>query len=380
MIANSSAVMPVTLLGSLAILVRADLGFSETQLGLAVSVFFACAAGLSVHGGRFAERLSPARSMSLGVFGSCLALLGIATLAWSFEVLLVFLIIAGLANAVGLPGANLTLARAVPAHQRGLAFGLKQASVPMATTVAGFAVPVLGLTIGWRWAFALMSLALVPFLLALRSVPPVEVPPRGARPRPDVRNSALVVLAVGAAFAVAVGSSLGTFYVESAVAQGIRPDIAGIMLAAGGISGVLGRITWGVIADRRGRGALRLAATLLGLGSLGLLGLAFVGGLVALAVSTLLAFAFGWGWNGLFHYAVVRHNPSAPAAASGITMMGMRSGGVAGPFLFGFTVERLGYPVAWGLSAVSLLVGASLFLIGRGMIVRGRRDLTGASS
>ncbi len=372
MIANSLAVMPIMVLGALAVFVRAELDFSEVELGLAVSIFFAFSAALSVQGGRIAERLSPARSMLSGVLGSCVSLVGIATLARSWSSLVFFLVIGGLSNAISLPGANLTLARAVPVGRRGLAFGLKQASVPVATTIAGLMVPVIGLTIGWRWAFGLISLFVLPFLVALRSVPPVTPPPRGRLPRPDVTNATLIVLAVAAGFAVAVGSSLSTFYVESAVSQGFRPEVAGVMLAGGGVAGAAGRILWGLLADRWGGGALRIIAGVLVLGSLGAVGFSFAGGVFLLGLSTLLAFAFGWGWNGLFHFAVVHHNPSAPAVASGITMMGMRSGGIVGPFLFGFIVNSAGYRTAWLMSAISLVLSAVLFLTARWLIRTGR--------
>lgn len=368
MIANSFAVMPIMVLGALAVFVRAELDFGEVELGLAVSIFFTFSAALSVHGGRIAERLNPARSMLLGVAGSCISLLGIAVLARSWASLVFFLVIAGMSNAISLPGANLTLARAVPPGRQGFAFGVKQASVPIATTVAGLMVPVIGFTLGWRWAFGLTSLLVVPFLFSLRFVPPVPPPPRGSRPRPDVANTTLVVLAVAAAFAVAVGSSLSTFYVESAVSRGFRPEVAGYMLALGGLAGATGRVLWGMLADRMGGGALRISASVLLLGSLGVMGFALAERVLVLALSTMLAFAFGWAWNGLFHYAIVHHNPSAPAVASGITMMGMRIGGIFGPFLFGVTVDRFGYETAWVASSVSLWLSAALFLIARSRI------------
>lgn len=368
MIANSFAVMPIMVLGALAVFIRAELDFGEVELGLAVSIFFTCSAVLSVHGGRIAERLNPARSMLLGVVGSCVSLLGIAVLARSWATLVFFLVIAGFSNAVSLPGANLTLARAIPPGRQGFAFGVKQASVPIATTVAGLMVPVIGFTLGWRWAFGLTSLFVVPFLFSLRFVPPVTPPPRGSRPRPDVANTTLFVLAVAAAFAVAVGSSLSTFYVESAVSRGFGPEVAGYLLAVGGVAGATGRVLWGMLADRMGGGALRISAGVLLSGAIGVIGFALAERVLFLALSTLLAFAFGWAWNGLFHYAVVHHNPSAPAVASGITMMGMRMGGIVGPFLFGVIVDRFGYDAAWVASSVSLSLSATLFLIARSRI------------
>ena len=43
---------------------------------------------------------------------------------------------------------------------------MKQAAVPVAGIVAGLAVPAVGLTVGWRWAYAGIGLGVVG--LALR--------------------------------------------------------------------------------------------------------------------------------------------------------------------------------------------------------------------
>src|SRR5829696_7279082 len=58
-------------------------------------------------------------------------------------------VIAGLANAVSHTAANLSLAREVPASRQGLSFGIKQAAIPVATLLAGLAVPTIAVTLGW---------------------------------------------------------------------------------------------------------------------------------------------------------------------------------------------------------------------------------------
>ena len=73
----------------------------------------------------------------------------------------------------------------------------------------------------------------------------------------------------------------------------------------------------------------------------------------AIIVGSLVAFTFGWGWSGLFTFAVVRRNPGAPAAATGITMTGIYVGAAAGPALFGFVAEA-SFTAAWVIMSVAL--------------------------
>ena len=68
---------------------------------------------------------------------------------------------------LGQLASNLTLARYVPAHRLGLSFGIKQSAIPLATLLAGAAVPAVALTVGWRWAYVIgAALALARALVA----------------------------------------------------------------------------------------------------------------------------------------------------------------------------------------------------------------------
>ena len=71
------------------------------------------------------------------------------------------LAVGGLANAVGQPAGNATLAQHVSADRFGIAFAVKQSGIPVATLLGGLAVPAVALTIGWRWAFAAGALLAV---------------------------------------------------------------------------------------------------------------------------------------------------------------------------------------------------------------------------
>ncbi|MCM0678783.1 MFS transporter, partial [Micromonospora phytophila] len=148
-----ASVLPVFLVGGLAVQMGEDLGFSPAGLGLAVSVYFGVSALASVPSGGLVERYGPAVVARCGVLLSAGAMLAIAALARSYVMLVGLLALSAAANALGQLSSNAALARHVPARRQGLSFGVKQAAIPVSTLLAGVAVPTVALTAGWRWAF-----------------------------------------------------------------------------------------------------------------------------------------------------------------------------------------------------------------------------------
>ena len=369
----TATVLPAFLTGGLAVQVRGDMGFGEAALGLAVAVFFVASSVLSAPMGRVVERIGAHRGMRLAAAGSAAALLGVALLARSWGGLVACLLVGGLANAVSHPATHLYLAREVPAGRQGLSFGIKQSAIPAATLLAGLAVPAVALTFGWRWAFAGgAALALVVALLA----PAGEAPAGGGRRikearAGDVRTASLVLLALGIGLGSTAATPLGAFVVESSVAAGIREGNAGLLLALGSAVGIVVRVTLGHLADGMSGGRLRLVAAMLGVGVVGFVLLA-TGASSLLVIGTLLAFGAGWGWPGLFNFAVVRSNPGAPAAATGITQTGASGGAALGPLLFGVVVEASSYGVAWLACGAMALAALVAILLGRRMVLRDR--------
>jgi MFS family permease len=180
-----------------------------------------------------------------------------------------------------------------------------------------------------------------------------------------------VLLAVGIGLGSTATTPLGAFIVESSVAAGLRVETAGLLLALGSAVNIAVRVAFGHIADGMSGGRLLLVAAMLGIG---------VGGFVLLATGesglilpgALLAFGIGWGWPGLFNFAVVKTSPGAPAAATGITQTGASGGAALGPLVFGLVVEAASYDAAWLLSGVVALVAMVVILIGRRMLLRDR--------
>lgn|SRR5215207_933528 len=369
--ATVAAVLPVFLLGGQSVLVERDLGFDAAGLGIAVSAYFTVSAVASVPTGRLVERFGPTRTTRAGILLASACLLGIAGLAGSYSTLIAFLLVGGVANGLAQLGSNLSLARHVPKARQGLAFGVKQAAVPAATLLAGVAVPVLGLTVGWRWSFALAgALVLLALLLTPRNG---HGGGRAAGRDRDRATAALVVVAVAAALAAGTANALGAFLVGAAVDRGISPGLAGLTLSLGSAVGVAVRLLGGWLADRREGGHIAVVSAMLASGAVGLALLAAPSSW-ALVAGTVLAFGLGWSWPGVLTFAVVRLNPTAPAAATGITQAGVYAGGGLGPLAFGSLVQATSYPTAWLSAAATMVLAGGLMLVGRAMLIHWRRQ------
>jgi MFS family permease len=362
-------VLPVSLTGGLAVQIRTELGFGSAALGIAVSLFFTTQALSSAPFGRIVERIGSRRGMQAASLGSAAALLCIALFASSRNSLFGFLVLGGLANAVAQVAANLALARGVRTERQGLAFGMKQAAIPAATLLSGLAVPLVGTTIGWRWAFTGCALGAFAVACTVPKTTEGQVRHHTNELSSDMRPMPLILLALGIGLGSAAAVPLGAFTVESGVAAGLQVEFAGILLAAGGVVGIVVRLALGWLADRRSAGHLRIVATMIAVGTAGFVLLA-TGVSWLFVLGTVLAFGAGWGWHGLFNFAVVKYNPNTPAAATGITQTGAAAGSAVGPFLFGVVVESTSYGTAWLSAGAAALGAVAAILAGRWMLIR----------
>jgi len=372
---STAGVLPVFLLGGLAVQVRADLGIAESTQGWIAFGYFGVSALSSAMLGRLVERIGPTRGMRLAACMSTVALLG-AALSGSFVVLLPALALGGMANALAQPGSNAFIVAGVPLRRNGLAFGVKQSAIPAATLLAGIAVPAVALTVGWRWAFA--GAAVLAAAAAI-GVPRVAAPPSRrelqragmdrARARPQVPVVTLGVLGIGAGLGAASANALGSFLTSTAVDAGIAPGAAGALLSLGSGIGLATRLVLGWRADTMTGSLFRVVTVMLVIGSTGFAALA-TGAPAAVLVGTVVAFAAGWSWPGIFNLAVVHHNRAAPAAATGVTQTGTYAGGAVGPLAFGYLVVHGGYGRAWAAFVGIALAAAAVIEIGRRRIER----------
>lgn len=363
------AALPFFMVGGLAVQIREELSLTEAALGAAVTIGFVAGALTAPVGGLLADRIGSKRSVYLGCALAILALAGLAVLATSWWSLMMFLCLGGVGIAVTDPGLAILVSRSIPPERQGLAFGVKEASIPASTLAAGLAVPTIALTVGWRWAFLA---GLLPLLVVLTLLPGVREKGRFqdvAVAAPEVRTSkrpprAVVVAAIAAAFGTASASGVGIFITDSAVAMGMSPAGAGLLLAVGSVAGIVTRVATGARADRTGGPQFKLIAAMLAVGAV-TMALGGTGNTALLIVGTVGAFTGGWAWTGIFFLSLVKTNPDRPGAVAGIGTAGLGVGNAAGPALFGLAAGSISFGAAWFGAAVVAGVGAVLMTYAR---------------
>lgn len=383
-VATASAalgVMPVFLTGALAVLMRQDFSLNHSQLGLVIACFFAASATFSVPGGALSDRMGPRRSLLLAASGSSLVLTAVALLPNRWTHLLLLMVASGAVNGLSQPAANLALARTISTHRQGIAFGVKQSAVPGATLLAGLSLPIVGAAFGWRGAFwagavlALLLLASAAIVIHDVGASPVAAAGRGGVG--STSRTALVLIAVGGGLGAGAATCLGAFLVESAVASSLSLSSAGLLLSSGSAVGIAGRLLSGWSADRHQGDQLRRVAEMMAVGAVGFALLAVSDPPALIVVATVLAFGAGWGWAGIYVYALVLLHPHAPGTASGIAQVGAASGAMLGPAAFGAIVERSSFTTGWMAAAAAAALAAGLLLISSRMVpATPRRSMT----
>lgn len=371
--ATASAVagpVPMLLAGTLAVQLDADLGVDARSLGVAVTSFFVASTLLSVPAGRAADHLGWRRALRVGAAGSAACVLLIALLAQDVVTFTALLLVGTVGHALAGPSGNLALSEGLPPARHGLVFGVKQSANPIAGMFAGAVVPVLALSVGWRWAFVV---ALVFPLAAWVAAGSNGDSPLSRRPRRTGRRDLaeagpvptrdaldprpLVALAVLGGFASMGANAVGTFVLLTVVDSGVEQGTAGIYVVAGAFLGMLVRIASGWWADHTGSGGLRPIAVMLLIGAASYLMLASGNPAVALP-AVVLAYTGGWGWPGLFMFAIARHYGPATGRVTGIVQLGLMGGSAVAPLSVGLVVDTAGYGVAWTGVAIIAVVGA----------------------
>jgi MFS family permease len=378
--ASVVSVLPIYLVGAMAVQLRVDLELTASQVGAAALWYFLAAAVGSLRAGRMVEAVGARVGLMCAGLMTAAAMVGVAASGQVWSVALSFLAVAGVANAVAQPAANLMLARVLPPSHRGLGFGIKQSAIPSATLLGGLFVPVFALTVGWRWGFMFGA------VLSLGAV--VVVGRHGAECRPEQTASApirsdvplrpLLVMGVAAGLGSATAVALGTFYVGSTVAAGFSPTWAGLLFAAGSLVGIVVRIGLGLLADLRpSRHLLRVSAMFAASGA-GFLLLTLQWPATVL-LGTAVAFGAGMGWQGLFVHSLVRQSPNTPAFTTGVVQILVSLGSALGPPLLGAVVDGASYAVGWMVAAVMAVAACLILLVGRRMALAGRTAQDSAS-
>lgn len=359
-----TAVLPAFMIGSLAIHIGNDLNFAETSVGIAIGAYFATAAIGSSLLGRMGDRLGSSRTLRIAGLSSSACLLALALGAHSLGTLIAISAFGGFAMAAVQPAANATIASAFTTNRQGIGLGVKQLGVPLSTLVSGLAVPLVAITVGWRWSFAgaavfgLCAAFLVPW--GPRASTAEATSTRTGRSVAE-RSLSLGLVTIGLAFASASASSLGAFGIQAGRHAGLSAGTAGYIAAIGSLGAIGMYLLAGWYADCRPGRELMMIPVMLLTGATVMLVLASTEGVYSFVIIVPVAIAIGWGWPGLVNLVVVRIRPEARGSATGSTQRGAYIGAVLGPPLFGFIAETRSYGAAWLANAMLMFIAGCLF-------------------
>lgn len=265
--------MPMLLFYSIGLLgpdLLVELDLSRAQLGWIASASFIVAAALSPFSPWLA-RQPGIRAGLLVLFLLTALSLALAALLPGLPGLLLALVCAGVALALGNPLAYQTIAQAVPASRAPLVLAFKQSGVPMAALLVGVMLPALAFDWGWRIATAFW--AALPLLMGVQVFSWIQPQPPGrqvlASKRLHLPNRLLLVLM---AIQCCAGMALAAFIAFSGVHTQLldaRIETAGLLLASFGATGVLARLAF-VRASARVEDSSLLLGTLCALAALSL--------------------------------------------------------------------------------------------------------------
>jgi predicted MFS family arabinose efflux permease len=368
--ASSAAVIGPTVAAPL-LLERLNL--HAAAVGLFVAAVYVGAMLATQVGAFVVKRFGPIRASQLALLVSALGLLLMAIPSVPIVALGAWII--GLGYGPITPASSQMLARTTDARHYSVVFSVKQTGVPLGGVIAGLIVPPLVLLGGANaalWGVAalctLAAASAAPLASALDRERDAHAPwPQAkqllAPARFVITHPVLKRVAMVSFVFSMVQVSLTSYFVSVLNGElGWTLAAAGGALAISQVAGVVGRIGWGFVADRR----LGAQGTLLML-ALGMIACAvtmpFLRPDTPAAWVTALLAVFGAtavGWNGVYLATVARLVPQAQASmATAGTLFFTFFGVVIGPPLFGVAASALGaltlafaclaLPLSWGV-------------------------------
>jgi len=360
---------------AIAPLIRDSLGLSMTQAGSFLSAYYVGAALMSLPAGWMADRWGVASTMVAGQAVIALGLFAVSG-SVSFAALIAIMILAG----TGYGMLNPTTAKAVmswfPRRQRATVVGLKQVGLPLGGAVGALLMPPLALWMGWRVAVALPA-SLIALLAGLTWLfyrdPPrseLETPAQQqGSMRAVLRNRDLwLVSTTTLVFAgmQTVWMAFLVLYLQETVRVPLVTAAGYLVMAQ--VTGMIGRVAFGLLSDRHFGGRRRIVLVIAGVGSTvcSLLMAATGPGTSAWLLAPLaLCFGFfGIGWNGVQHTLMAElAGPRAAGTALGLGLAVSSLGVSVWPPLFGLLVERAGgFGVPWTVLGLAMAGALCLLL------------------
>lgn len=338
---------------------RDEFGLSGFYVGLVVTSLTLGYAVFLLPLGAITDRFGERRTLFVGLLGLSVGAL-LVSMAWSYPTLLLAAFLLGSLYGTAMPGTNKAIFDNIEAGRQNLAIGIKQVGVTAGSGISALFVTSIAGVLFWQAGFWIAAgvglLVAVVFVVGYRTDSE-----SGTASYPDFRrlaqNKPYRSLTI-AGFFLGAGLFTTTGYTILYMDESIGSTVAygGVVLAALQVSGSVGRVITGWLADalpgepRRSIGTILLVQTIAGV-------LLFVA--VALADGVLLATAaliglgfFVLGFTGVYYSCMATLvSPEEMGGATGGGQLALTSGALLAPPAFGYLADTFGYRAAWLLLA-----------------------------
>ena len=349
------------------------LGLGQTEIGVFTTAVFAVGALTSVYGGLIAARIGPFAVAALCAMAVTASMLTAWIGGWAALVIAGLLL--GLAFGPETPASSTLLSKLARPEQRPLIFSVRQTGNQIGAMLGSLSLPLIAVAAPSSGFVIIAVLALAAGLCFLALRPRYDPVARGTGERLDIQGALKLVagnppmrrLALASMPFSAMQMALNTFFVGYAVGVlGQSHVTAGALLAGAQGGGLVGRLTWGLVATRIGSAhrvivglglAMSVFAAILALAGPHWSGLA----LAAVAVPLGLTAS---DWNGVFLAEVARLAPDGRVAeATGAVLMASYTGLLCGPGIVAVVASYTSLSWSYALLATCTLL-ATLVLIG----------------
>nr|WP_233548402.1 MFS transporter [Aurantiacibacter zhengii] len=254
------------MLSILAAPIQADLGLSDSQMGLLGGLAFAALySTLAVPLSAVADRTSRSWVITIALifWSGFTALCGMAQSFWHIFLARVGV---GIGEAGGVAPSYAIIGDYFPPRRRATALAIYSLGIPIGSAIGVMAGGWIASTVDWRVAFFVMGglgIVIAPlFKLVVKDVPRQDDADTVARPRQSAwtvfrilaKKPSFWFMAFGAAFSSMLGYGIG-FWKPSFLLRSFDIDLWGAALFIGGvllIGGVSGMLAGGALADRLG--------------------------------------------------------------------------------------------------------------------------------
>jgi len=364
------AISPLYFYGALSVQITEGLGYRPSLHGLGATSFYLVAAIFAISLGRTTDRLDPVVTLKIAIIMTIVSSLGI-TFSNSLIMICISLAIGGFGNAIATPGIAQLVQERIELRKQGLAYGFKQSATGLSTLIGGAAIPFVAFDNQWRHVFALGALFSLGILFRLNGMSSNKImeikfggyKDASAPPAKVKVPYTLEVKLISMSFAIgaAVGAGLITYLPLSNAEAGLNPAQSSFTLILASSSSLITRFVVLLYMDRTKIDSIRICIGMMFIGSLGLFGLSTMGtGIITF--SSIISYAFGWGWIGLITYKILRVSDGNLGSNVGLVQAAAAIGSISGPILLGAAYEISGFQLMWQLSAYGLILSL-LFLV-----------------